>query len=207
MQNRSDTAHLEGTPLTSKNVRLKFETERLKDGPIVHELDVHPELLELVDDPEYNFKEPVTGRLSVQLAGTTVLITGFIKTFATAPCARCLHELRVPLQTDVTIVFMQDERLLDSARYPELVDDNTHWYDGMVVHPGPQLRELLLLQLPTVSACELEPGDICPIRHVKLEPMVFGPADTEPEAPAAPAPGETESFADKMKRLRREIQE
>lgn len=193
--------------MSSKNARLKFETERLKDGPILYELDVLPEILELVDDPEYTFNEPVTGRLTVQLAGTTVLITGSVKTFATAPCARCLHELRVPLQADVTIVFMQDERLLDTVRYPELVDDNTHWYDGMVVHPGPQLRELLLLQLPTVSACELEPGDICPIRHVKLEPMVFGPADAdEPEEPA-PQPVEGESFAEKMKRLRREIQE
>jgi uncharacterized metal-binding protein YceD (DUF177 family) len=192
--------------MSPKNHRVKFEAERLKDGPITYEIDVAPADLNLVDDPEYQFSEAVTGTITAQLVGTTVLLTGIIKTIAQAPCARCLTGLRVPLQAAVTLVYMQDERLLDPVRYPELYDDNTFWYDGDVVYPAEQLREMLLLQLPSVPHCELEDTDFCPVRQVRIEPMVYGPADGEEEESfAAEKPEEDKSFGAQMKRLRREL--
>lgn len=188
--------------MSHKPQRLRYDTERLKDGPITHELDVHPEVLDLLNDPEYTFDEAVTGRLTATLVGTTVLLTGTVKTTAKAPCARCLTDLRVPLKAQVTLVYMQDERLLDPVRYPELYEDNTFWYDGEAVYPAEQLREMLLLQLPTVTACELEADDICPVRNVRIEPMVFGPQRQEA---ASDEPPNDNSLAGQLARLRKEM--
>ena len=180
--------------------QLRFEVERLKTGPITHELTLTAEELELVDDPEYQFNEPVTAQITAQLAGTTVLLMGHIATTAQAPCARCLENLRVPLRAELTLVYMDDERLKKPGS--DFEDDNTFWYDGDCVYPTEQLRECLLLQLPSNTACELEGERHCPIRNVDLPPMVFGddsPAEEEKDAPVDKA---DTSLAAQMRRLR-----
>ena len=190
--------------MAKKKYRLKFEAERLKEGPITHEIDVPPDVLDLTDDPEYTFKENVTGAITAQLVGQSVLLTGSVKTFAEVPCARCLVDLRFPLQSDLTLVYMQDERLLDPVKYPELYEEHTFYYDGDVVYPAEQLRELLLLQLPTVPHCELEDGDFCPVRQVRIEPMVFGP--DEKEAEKAEEKPDDKSLSAQLKRLRKDLE-
>lgn len=160
--------------------RLKFDTERLRTGPIHAEVNEPPEVLELVDDPEYTFEEPVTGALMIRLVGSsTVLVSGTVRTIAKSPCARCLEPIRVPLTAKVELTFMTDERLRDPDRYPELANDTTYWYDGESIYPADALRELLLLELPNIAACELEPNDFCPIQNRSIGPRVFGPEIVE----------------------------
>lgn len=188
--------------MTPKPHKFRFETERLKTGPITYDVAEPPALFDLTDDPEYVFDEPVTGTLTLRLAGTTVLMSGFLRTVAKSPCARCLEPLRVSLRAEVQLTYMDDPRLLDAKTYPELVDDDAHWYDGEMVYPAEQLRELLLLELPPIAACELEKGDVCPIRNVKVVTPTFGEADAE----AAKAVDET-SFAGKLKKVRKDLKE
>ncbi len=155
----------------------KIEAERLRHGPMEYVLAEDPKVFDLQNDPEYRFDDLVRGTIKAQMVGSdTVLLTGDIQTVAAAPCARCLESLRLTLRADVNVAFMTDERLLDPVAYPELHEDPVYWFDGEMVYPAEALRELLLLELPTVPACELEPGDICPIRNAKVGPMTFGPA-------------------------------
>lgn len=186
--------------INPKPNRLKFETERLKNGPISHELAESPLLFDLAEDPDYIFDEPVQLQLTLTLVGTTVLVRGTVSTIAKAPCSRCLEPLRVALRAAVSLTFMQDDRLLHPEKYPELLDDDTHWYDGEIVYPAEQLRELLLLELPSNPGCELDENDICPIRNVKVTPQVFG-AEDENSAEKSPDDG---SFAAQLKKLRRD---
>ena len=180
---------------------LKIETERLRHGPTEHVLAEDPAIFDLLDDPEYTFSEPVRGTLKASIVGTdTVLLRGTVQTIAEVPCARCLERLRVPLRAAIHLAFMTDDRLLDPDAYPELADDSTLWFDGEAIYPAEALRELLLLELPPVAACELEEGDVCPIRGVKVGPLVFGPTGDE-ETPAAEPPGPG-SLRDQIERLR-----
>ncbi|CAN5438659.1 hypothetical protein BH09SUM1_BH09SUM1_32750 [soil metagenome] len=165
--------------MPAKPQRLKIEAERLKAGAMTYELQEPPVALDLLEDPEYVFDDPITGTLEARIVGDTVLLRGTIKTFATSPCGRCLETIRIPLIAHVTLTYMTDERLKDPDRFPDFADDSSYWYDGEIIFPGEQLRENLLLELPSVPACELEPGDICPIRGVRMTPPVFGPSDDE----------------------------
>lgn len=178
---------------------LKIETERLKHGPTEHVLAEDPAVFDLLNDPEYHFGEPVRGTIKARMVGSdTVLLTGNVQTVAEVPCARCLETLRLPLRAAVNLAFMTDDRLLDPVAYPELADEAAFWFDGEAVYPAEALRELLLLELPTVASCELEEGDICPIRGVKVGPMVFGPTGEED----LPAAGGENSLKDQIERLR-----
>ncbi|MCC6547847.1 DUF177 domain-containing protein [Candidatus Sumerlaeota bacterium] len=183
----------------TKTSRLKFETERLKSGPITYDIVEAAHTFDLLKDPDFVFDEPFQLHLTLSMIGQTVLMRGTIATIAKSPCSRCLEPLRVALHAEVSITFMQDERLLDTAKYPELIDDDTHWYDGESIYPAEQLRELLLLELPPNPGCELDDNDICPIRNVKVEPQVFGAA--EADAPAAAT--DENSFAAQLRKLRR----
>jgi len=182
---------------------LKFDTERLKDGPLSVELSDPSSVDDLEDDPEYVFPDPVRLSVTLRLVGTTVLVNGTIETNARAECARCLEPVAIPLRAAVTIAFMADERLLVSEQNPEPVDDDSFYYNGEVVYPAEALRELLLLELPVVPACTLSANDICPVRKVKVEPLQFGSAAAhEPEDPAE----DPDSLAAKLKRVRKEIE-
>ncbi len=189
---------------TSKSFR--FEVLRLRGGSQTFDLSEPPATFDLLDDPEYLFEEPVRLQVTLRLIGTTVLMNGEISTLARAACARCLEKIGIPLRARVDLVWMNDERLLDLDRYPELYDDHTHYYDGEIVYPAEQLRELLLLELPTVPACELEPGDICPVRNVKVEPQVFGPEEEFEEEKMELEEEEGDSLAAQLKKLRRDME-
>jgi uncharacterized metal-binding protein YceD (DUF177 family) len=183
--------------------KLRFEVLRLKTGAQTYEQEDSPAIYDLQNDPEYTFDEPVRIALTLRLIGSTVIMTGTVSTVATAPCARCLESIRIPLNAKVSLAFMTDERLLDRERYPELIDDGSLWYDGEAIYPAEELRELLLLELPQIPACELEPGDICPVRNVKITPRVFGPAEEFEEEKAAAEEG---SLSAQLRKLRKDIE-
>ncbi|MBI1289950.1 hypothetical protein GC173_01730 [bacterium] len=178
---------------------LKFETERLKDGPQSHALEVAPEILEIVDDPEYTFSDPVRVELTLRMVGQeSVLITGDIYTVAQAPCSRCLDNLRVPVRAKVTLLYQTDERLKSPEKYPELFDDNSFWFDGESVEPAEQLRELLLLELPPFPACELDEDDKCPISGKVHKALQFGDAE-----PASAEDPDDNSLGAQLRRMRK----
>jgi DUF177 domain-containing protein len=194
--------------MLSKKNPLKFDVLRLKAGPEEHQLSESASVFGLEDDPEYSFKEPINLELLLKLAGETVLISGKISTVAKATCARCLEELPLSLSANFHLAYMDDPRLLDLDKNPELEDDGTFYYDGESVDLTEELRELLLLELPSIPACTLKPGDICPVRNVQVSPFVFGPRDKAGKPIDSDAVAEEEapgSLAAQLKKIRKEI--
>jgi uncharacterized protein len=180
---------------------MKFVTERLKDGPVTYPINETPATFDLLEDPEYRFEEPVTGQIRLTLVGDTVVLQGHVATRARTACARCLNDIGVFLRAELTLAFMHDPALLDPARDPEQFDENTYYFDGEAIYPMEAMREVLLLELPMVAACELEPGDICPITGEKAGSRFFGPTEEKPVVEGKPG----DSLADQMRRLRRQL--
>lgn len=187
--------------MAAKPPRFRFETERLKTGPMSYEISQAPGVFDLLEDPEYRFEDPITGTLKLTLVGDTVVMQGAIATVATACCGRCLETIRIPLRAEVVLAFIHDERLLDREAHPELDEENTHYFDGECVYPMEQLRELLLLELPLIPACELDPGDLCPVSGKQMGTRVFGPAEEKTGREEA---GNT--LHDQVEELRRKLQ-
>lgn len=189
--------------MKNKKNRFQFETDRLKDGPVTYEISREPGEFDLLDDPEYRFVDPITGSLKLTLAGDTVVMQGEIRTVATAPCARCLDDIRLPLSAAVTLAFINDERLLDRESEYALEEENSFYFDGEIIYPMEALRELLLLELPVVPACQLDEGDVCPFSGKKMGGVVFGEPDERPRTVNEEAGN---SLREQMEQLRRKLE-
>lgn len=146
---------------------MKVDALKLLDGPIVIELDESVDVLGVEDDPVYEFLEGLSGRLVfTRMLDSQVLLRGILSTRVRAHCVRCLESVDLPLESDVTLVYAHDPDLLDESRRADLPEDLLY-FDGHVIDPMEDLRELLLLELPSYPTCDLVAGRACDPETVK----------------------------------------
>jgi len=149
---------------------LKIEIERVMKEPFETDFDLTPEQLELLDDPEFEFPQSVTGKMVARLVGDdNILITGQMATRAISQCVRCLHPMEIDLVVDFQFAFLpqRDERPRDDDP-----DDDEKLYYDRIVYPTEKLREELMLALPYLPKCELSADNICPVRNERVESML-----------------------------------
>lgn len=172
----------------------KIEAERLRrHGPAVFEVNESPRYFDLVDDENFRFESPVTGRIEARALGASVQIRGLLRTVVSVECVRCLEPLRAAIESELSITFMNDDRLRASKEPEDIGEGDLVWYDGEVVEPMDILRQYLMLEVPGFPACELDEGDVCPIYNVKRSrSLTFGGSSAAAEEPAKgkPAPAE-----------------
>ena len=146
--------------------RLVIEVEQLHAGPMDLEFEMPPKAFELEEDFEYEFAEPVYGKLTARFAGQdSVLVTGKLKTTARSQCVRCLEPLVLPLEVPISIVFLAEPEADDKARFDRLHDEDKLYYDHGVIHPVEQLREELMLVLPKLPVCGEAQKEACSKRQ------------------------------------------
>jgi uncharacterized protein len=140
---------------------MKVELKDLRESPVDLDVNCSPESLEL-EDPDYRFEEPVTGRVTFSNVGDRVLAKGDLHTHIVGQCVRCLADLRVPLQGTVDAVYENDPELLKPERKAFGTDEQiVTYFDGESVHPEPELRETLMLELPTRTLCKEDCLGLC----------------------------------------------
>lgn len=154
----------------------EIKLRELEEGGKDYDLAVEPSWLDSVLDVEDLHADPaVRGRVqySASVSGTDVFLRGHLETTLIAPCARCLAESRVPISTDLTVLFtrragsaaalaMDDEDGLDHESYvgDEIV------LDGF-------FREMILLEVPMRVLC----SEDCP--GIEVPEHVRGPEHLE----------------------------
>lgn len=187
-----------------KTDALRIEVERLLKEPIELDFNLAPGDMDLQEDHEFAFESRVTGHLKARLAGPgNVLVDGTMKTTAHADCVRCLRRLGVALDVPFRAVFMPLPPQHERARFKELDDDAKLYYEGDLVHPVEQMREELMLALPTLPTCASVEGRDCPDSPQIRALLKKGNQRAEEIAgPEDPAPN---SWAAQIARVRKEL--
>jgi len=187
-----------------KTEALRIEVERLLKEPVEIDFDLAPADMDLQEDHEFSFGRHVVGHLTARLAGPgNVLVDGTMKTTAQADCVRCLRRLDVPMDVSFRAVFMPEPSAAERARFRELDDDSKLYYEGDLVHPIEQMREELMLALPTLPNCESVEGKPCPTGAELAALLDKGNSKADKLAgPDEPAPN---SWAAQIARVRREL--
>lgn len=165
---------------------LKIDVLKLADGPITVEVDEPASVLDLVDDPQFKLLGRLTGKLTFTKVGGDVLARGVVSVRVHANCVRCLEDIEFDLATKVLLVFSSDKALLD-RHYEGSVTQDVVYYDGIELSPIPDLRELVLLELPSYPSCELTDQGTCAVQL----PWLAGddkPAATTESKPVSVAP-------------------
>ncbi len=132
----------------------RIEAEQLKKAPVRIAFSEQASLFGIADEDLYRFHDPVSGEIIATAAGTTVVLQGEIRTVVTASCVRCLEPVRIPVAARVDLSYMHEPRFEGLAHHETDDEADTETYDGEIVSPAAQLRELLLLELPQFPHCE-----------------------------------------------------
>ncbi|MGF1571898.1 MAG: DUF177 domain-containing protein [Sumerlaeia bacterium] len=138
---------------------LRIETQRLKNGPVEFTFEVSATEFGLVDDPEFEFNQNVTGSVRLTSAGAeTVLVTAEFQTTAKTICARCAEEIEIPIHANNRFAWFLDpgeaERKLEN-------DPDKLYYNGECIDLIPALREELMIDLPMLPKCSANDNPKC----------------------------------------------
>lgn len=141
---------------------MKVEMRDLRDGPYELEVNSPPAELEL-EDPEFRFDSPVTGKIRFQLVNQKVIAKGMVQTRVGTECVRCLSPTTARVQAPVDAIYEKDEELLKPENQAfGHADQQISYFNGEFVDPAPEVREALLLELPTLPLCSQDCKGLCP---------------------------------------------
>lgn len=138
-----------------------LNVKRLEDGPVTLHVDCSPETLDLAD-PEYSFGR-ITGEVEFMRALPRVVTRGTLETEAVTQCVRCLTEARIQVSAPVTAIYENEKSIRETRN--EIVSPEEQIvtpFNGDWIQPEEELREAILLELPTLPVCGPECKGLCP---------------------------------------------
>lgn len=142
---------------------MRIDARKLLEQPA--DLEVHCAASELqLADEDYRFLDPVEGTLRFSVAGNEVLARGRVRVMAETECVRCLRKFTLAIAPDVTLTYEHNPELLDPKReFTETDEEPAVYFDGETIHPEPELREAILLELPQQPVCSESCRGLCPV--------------------------------------------
>ena len=108
------------------------------------------------------------GRL--EPAGEGYLLRGTLRGELTVACARCLEPAPVPIESEMTVSFVERDDV-DDADDEGAEDDLVSFQNG-IVDLGQPIRDEILLAVPMTAICRPDCAGICPVcgRNRNLTP-------------------------------------
>ena len=95
------------------------------------------------------------------------LVRGKLSGAVITPCSRCLEEAQLPLDVDVSVLFVEREESTGPGAGedddPTLEAPDVIAYQDGIIDLGLELREEVLLALPTQVLCREDCKGLCPV--------------------------------------------
>lgn len=105
----------------------------------------------------------------IEQTGDDYLLRGKLKGGVHVPCSRCLEPAKLPLDVDVSVIYVERESEGEDDDEGGELDDDTldapdvlTFSDG-VIDLGPELRDELLLAVPVSVLCTEDCAGLCPV--------------------------------------------
>jgi len=88
-------------------------------------------------------------------SGHDVVVHGTIDATLSIPCARCLEPTKLPVHSDVSVIYVPGSRLKRDGNDDELSEEeaNTLPFDGDTVVLDDLVRDELVLEIPMIPLC------------------------------------------------------
>ena len=138
-------------PESGRILRLHWDEERLREF--------------LPPDDPFNMKliRPVNVVLSLDKQADNIRVTGKIEGSLEVDCHRCLRTFSFPLNEDVDIFLIEEERTPEEDEKELEVEDLTYeFFDGEVIEIDQLIAEQIFLALPVKVLCSEDCKGICP---------------------------------------------
>lgn len=150
----------------------EIKLSELEQGGKDFDLPLDPAWLDrALDLPDLHADPETKGRVRfyASLSGNDVVVNGRVKTAVIAPCARCLADTRIAVDTDLIGLFSRksDARALppELELTPEDLDRET--YSGDTVSLDGLVREQIVLEVPMQVHCREDCPGLAVPEHVR----------------------------------------
>ncbi|HBF35583.1 TPA: hypothetical protein DDW35_13560 [Candidatus Sumerlaeota bacterium] len=145
---------------------MRIELSQLREGPVPYDIEFSPDFLDGEEGDGVRF-DAATGSVTFALVGDEISAKGELRTVVHALCGRCLTAVSMPLVVPVHLYFWHRAKfeswssgLEEGEVDPNAPDVNV--YSGESFDPDEDLRELVLLEAPTVFLCSEKCKGLCP---------------------------------------------
>ncbi len=125
-------------------------------------------------------------QVHAQRNGRDVLVQGQITAAMVAPCARCLGDVAIDVDSPVASLFIPEHTRPSAGEEIEIRLDemNRDYYGGSEIVLDSMVREHLLLEVPMKALCSDDCEGIAVPEHLRPPKEIFGPS--APDARFAP---------------------
>lgn len=140
-----------------------IDIEKLRDGAKIElEVNESPEALDLAELPGVTFERNVSGHLTYSMSGQDIFIRGQLQSRACTECVRCLEPACYDMDVPISLNFLGKASDEDAKAFDvEIEDLDVDYYSGEHLDPLPQIRDLLLLEIPDLPVCSEECKGLC----------------------------------------------
>lgn len=136
---------------------LRLQLSTLPQGSSAVDLEVAARELDLAM-AEAEFVDPVRIALEIYRQGEQLQVRGTASVAIRQTCVRCLNETTQEIGADVAVV----ARAQAQRDAGEAAPDGMIYHDGEIVDLTGEIRELLLLEVPSAPVCRMECRGLCP---------------------------------------------
>jgi uncharacterized protein len=142
---------------------MKIDIQKLLEGPMDVDVELPGGFLaEGLETQGVSFDDG-RGKMAFRIVGDDIMASGELRSCVRAKCARCLAPAQWPLRVEVHLYYLPEPK----DRGPAVVDvdpaeADCGTYTGGWLEPDDDLRELLVVEAPSVLLCRDDCKGLCP---------------------------------------------
>jgi uncharacterized protein len=143
---------------------MKIAVPSLSERPTPLESTLAPKELELVAE-RVQFRDPVRVSATVTRMQEDVLAEGKARTKAHLECSRCLEDVEVDLSGEFEALYVPETgRFAKRMDHPDFAggDQRVNFYSELTVDISEEIRQCILLELPSKPLCRPDCAGLCP---------------------------------------------
>ena len=142
--------------------RFTVSMKDLEKGPVKLEVNTDAPTLEL-EDADFRFPGPITGEVIFTLARPRVVAKGTLNLTAVSQCVRCLQDAETRLAAPVDATYESEKEMREGRSEVVTTEEQVVTpYNGDWIQPEEELREAILLELPSLPLCKPDCKGLCP---------------------------------------------
>ncbi len=140
---------------------MKIEVQNLMSGPETVVLDHRPKYFSL-EGEDYEVLDNITGSITFSLMGDRVFMKGHLCVRLRVTCVTCLVPVDVSVDKDVCVLYVPSKAATESELHFSPEEDDVAYYQGKVIIPDDDIRDLILIDLPEYPRCREDCRGLCP---------------------------------------------
>lgn len=153
----------------------------LDNGPVSLHVDTDAATLQL-EDEDFTFPGPITGTVTFTMVRPRVVARGALDFTAQGQCVRCLSDALTKITAPVDATYENEKEMRDGrTKVVSAEEQIVTPFNGEWIQPEEELREAIMLELPSLPVCSPTCKGLCPTCGANLNEEECNCGNTDDE--------------------------